>query len=276
MNKKGFTLIEVIGVVTVLSIILIVAVPALTKTIKRNEQNKYDEFVSTYETAAENYLVDKFKNGETFEEYMVFSMGELIDAGYIKEILVDPKNNEKITRDYNIKVTQKIDKTYEYKLLRLPFEYEKLEYIESTGTQYIDSGYIPNITTTIKMKLTYGEETAFGSESVDYNTAEDYRGFVIAAHRDTNGYEGDTEYVRYFRHKGTAVINNKSGITEAYEIEMTPTYSVATLSNGSTNKVNYSIEGQSSGYSAYVFARNTAGTATGFSSRKIYYLKNSS
>ena len=33
---------------------------------------------------------------------------------------------------------------------RLPNEYQELEYIESTGTQYIDTNYIINANTVIK------------------------------------------------------------------------------------------------------------------------------
>lgn len=116
MNKRGFTLIEVIGVVTVLSIILIVAVPALTKTLKRNEQNKYNDYIENLNIAAENYVVDKLKAGETFNDYMVFSMGDLIDDGYIKEIMTNPETKEKITRDYKIKVTRDLDGTFKYEI----------------------------------------------------------------------------------------------------------------------------------------------------------------
>lgn len=118
MNKKGFTLIEIIGVVTVLSLILIVAVPSLTKTLKRNEQNKYKDYVDNLKIAAENYVVDKLKSGETFEDdYMSFSIGDLIDAGYIKELITNPVTNEKITRDYEIKVTKEINGTFKYEII---------------------------------------------------------------------------------------------------------------------------------------------------------------
>lgn len=117
MNRKGFTLIEVIGVVTVLSIILIVAVPALTKTLKRNEQNKYNDYIENLEMAAENYVIDKLQEGEAFNDYMIFSMGDLIDAGYIKEIMTNPETKEKITRDYKIKVTRELDGTFKYEIV---------------------------------------------------------------------------------------------------------------------------------------------------------------
>ena len=117
MNKKGFTLIEIIGVVTVLSLILIVAVPALTTTLKRNEQNRYDQVISTCKTAAENYVVSKLKEGAFFEDdkdYNYISLGTLIDEGYINEVLINPKNNKNLSRDTRIKVLKQIDGTFNY------------------------------------------------------------------------------------------------------------------------------------------------------------------
>lgn len=40
---------------------------------------------------------------------------------------------------------------------RLPSEYQEVEYLESTGTQYIDTGYIPNYYTTITGKFLHTE-----------------------------------------------------------------------------------------------------------------------
>lgn len=115
-KKNGFTLIEIIGVVTVLSIILIVAVPSLTKTLKRNAQNKYNDYIDNLKIAAENYVIDKLQSGETFNDYMIFSVGDLIDAGYITEVMTNPITNEKVTRNYEIKVTKEIDGTFKYEI----------------------------------------------------------------------------------------------------------------------------------------------------------------
>ena len=123
MNKKGFTLIEIIGIVVILSVIFIVAVPSLTKTLKKNEQNKYNDYIENLNIAAENYVVDKLQAGETFNDYMEFTIGDLIDAGYIKEIITNPETNETITRDYKIKVTREVDDTFKYEI----FNPENLE-----------------------------------------------------------------------------------------------------------------------------------------------------
>lgn len=117
MNKKGFTLIEIIGVVTVLALILIVAVPSLTKTLKRNEQNKYKDYIDNLKIATENYVVGKLKEGQFFEtgkDYNYITLGDLIDQGYIKSTITNPENNKNLARDTRIKISKEADNTFSY------------------------------------------------------------------------------------------------------------------------------------------------------------------
>lgn len=116
-KQRGFTLIEVIGVITVLAIILIVAVPSLTKTLKRNEQNKYNDYIDNLKIAAENYVVDKLIEDQFFEEgkdYNYISLGDLIDAGYVKKTITNPENSKILSRDTRVKVYKESDDTYSY------------------------------------------------------------------------------------------------------------------------------------------------------------------
>ena len=114
MNKRGFTLIEVIGVITVLSIILIVAVPSLTRTLKRNEQNKYNDFIDNLKIASENYVVKLLKSGEVVNEAIYMTLGDLIDSGYINETVTNPEYNKTLSRDTRIKAYKEVDGTYSY------------------------------------------------------------------------------------------------------------------------------------------------------------------
>lgn len=115
-NKKGFTLIEMIAIITLLALILLVALPSMTKTLKRNEQKKYDNYINNLKLISESYLVDQlqkeniiFKNDSAY-----FTLGDIIDAGYIKETITNPDNNKKISRDTKIVVTKNLDSTYSF------------------------------------------------------------------------------------------------------------------------------------------------------------------
>lgn len=115
-RNKGFTLIEMIGIITVLAIILLVALPSMTKTLKRNEQKKYDNYITNLKLLSENYLVEQLQkeNIRFKEDIAYFTLGDMIDAGYVTEVITNPNNDKKISRDTRIKVTRNIDDTYSY------------------------------------------------------------------------------------------------------------------------------------------------------------------
>lgn len=168
MNKKGFTLIEIIGVITVLALILIVAVPTLTRTLKRNEQSKYNNYIDNLKIAAESYLVNQLKEGQIFEadkDYTYVSLGDLIDAGYVKESITNPSNDGKLSRDAKVKVIKELDGTFKYDFYEhyiLPDEYQQVEYLKNTDKQYINTGYKPNQNTAIEI---------YGNQVYQYNNS---------------------------------------------------------------------------------------------------------
>lgn len=117
-NKKAFTLIEMIGIITILALILVIALPSMTKTLKRNEQKKYDNYINNLKMVSESYLVDQLQRTLlTFnDDVTYFTLGDLIDAGYVKDTIVNPSNDKKISRDTRIKVVRDIDNTYSFEI----------------------------------------------------------------------------------------------------------------------------------------------------------------
>lgn len=115
-DKKGFTLIEMIGIITILALIILVALPSMTKTLKRNEQKKYDNYINNLKLVSESYLVEQLQNNNLiFEDDKTnFTLGDIIDSGYITEVITNPDNNKKISRDTKIVVTKNIDGTYSF------------------------------------------------------------------------------------------------------------------------------------------------------------------
>lgn len=117
-NKRAFTLIEMIGIITILALIMLIALPSMTKTLKRNEQKKYDNYINNLKLVSENYLVDQLqkKNITFIDDVSYFSLGDIIDAGYVKEGITNPNNDKKISRDTRIKVIKNIDSTYSFEI----------------------------------------------------------------------------------------------------------------------------------------------------------------
>lgn len=104
MNKKGFTLVELIAIILVLSIILTVIFISLTNSIENTKESEYKNFIFNLEMAAETYvnlpgiykvIDEKIKNGET----VIISISDLIGAGIIDEVPINPKTEQEF-RNY--------------------------------------------------------------------------------------------------------------------------------------------------------------------------------
>ena len=174
MNKRGFTLIEVIGVITVLSIILIVAVPSLTRTLKRNEQNKYNDFIDNLKIASENYVVKLLKSGEVVNETIYMTLGDLIDSGYINETVANPEYNKTLSRDTRIKAYKEVDGTYSYDIhecYNTTEDYDKEDLIvHYDSIQYSPNNVMKNLTG--ETDFDYSRGGAWTEEGVLFSKGE--------------------------------------------------------------------------------------------------------
>jgi len=132
----------------------------------------------------------------------------------------------------------------------VPDRYTELEYIESTGTQYIDTGYVPNTTTRVVASIAFPETSntalCWGSRSSGaYNTSLDQ---FYCGHTGTN----------LWYYSATTQTTIRTGISPNvfYDIDVTNTRVTATATQN-----------------IYLFALNNLGTATTDSSSKIAKFK---
>lgn len=91
INKKGFTLVELLVVLVILVVIMSIAIPSVTSSIERSKQKQKDSKIELIESAAEIY-VDRRKNhfNDGASEYTI-SIRELIcDNLLTKEQVKDP------------------------------------------------------------------------------------------------------------------------------------------------------------------------------------------
>ena len=56
MKKHGFTLVEMLGILVVLSIIVVISVPAITSSLKKADQQRYDDWLDSLYIAAEENI----------------------------------------------------------------------------------------------------------------------------------------------------------------------------------------------------------------------------
>ena len=149
----------------------------------------------------------------------------------------------------------------------LPSEYQAVEYIESTGTQYIDTGFKHNNNTTIEVDTIYSPEN--GIASVIFGARE------VISNLNKNAFFTGKASASGFSY--ASVYNNSAIATEKtedfyanrrkYKLDKNISYIddnvVATFTN----------ETFVSSYNDYIFALNSMNTAILFSKMKLYGCK---
>lgn len=116
-NKKGFTMIELLGIITIIGVLLIMTVPNLTTTLKKSTEKDYDNFIDNLLIAAETYVEnnrDLYPSLDNPEGRALISIQTLIDNDLIKKIAIDPKTKEKVPTYNIITVSKGNDGTITY------------------------------------------------------------------------------------------------------------------------------------------------------------------
>lgn len=93
LNKKGFTLVELLAVITIMSIIGVIAVISIDGMMDEANKTECEAVVSSLENATKEYISDK-RFEITTKSYNV-KIEDLIDNGYLTEKIANPFTKEK-------------------------------------------------------------------------------------------------------------------------------------------------------------------------------------
>jgi general secretion pathway protein G len=88
-GERGFTLIELMVVMAVIGLLAAIAIPSYVHTIKRAREAVLKEDLHTLHTAIDSYTVDKEKAPQ--------SLDDLVQAGYLKTVPIDPMTSRNDT-----------------------------------------------------------------------------------------------------------------------------------------------------------------------------------
>ena len=94
MNKKGFTMVELMAVITILGILMSLAYMGVTQYLERARDATYEDFEENIRTGATNYLIDHTGYIPDVGESIVIDVSKLICEGYVEE-LQDPHSPTK-------------------------------------------------------------------------------------------------------------------------------------------------------------------------------------
>ena len=160
MNKKGFTLVELLGVLVVLSVILMIAFPLITTYINKSKQKAYDTQMGLIITGLKDYVIEhKEVLPVNDTDYVTFTLGQLKALGIVNNSVVNPLDGKEIDDSMEFKIIKDGSK-YTYQIV----ESSRLSRDDKNHTPYITLN--GNILNYIDLDSTY---TELGASATDYN-----------------------------------------------------------------------------------------------------------
>ncbi len=85
-NASGFTLLEMMIVISIIIILMAVAIPNYNRTVIQSRESVLRSNLSTLRSVISQYTLDKQKAPQ--------SLDDLVQAGYLRQIPVDPMTKE--------------------------------------------------------------------------------------------------------------------------------------------------------------------------------------
>lgn len=141
---------------------------------------------------------------------------------------------------------------------RLPAGYTELEYIESTGTQYIDTGFKPNNNTRVVLDFQMtGENSLAANDLFGARTSASSKAFAIQ-------WNTSNDYFQHFYNNGYDNLDfGDFNIRQIAELNK----NVMSLNGVTHTRTAATFQCD---HSMYICAVNNAGTATFFSNMRVY------
>lgn len=157
MNKKAFTLVELLAVITLIGLMGILVIPAVNKEIKSFKQAAYKDSIKSITEAARNWGSDNplllpVKDGEI----VTITLSTLKSSGYISNSIKNPITDREFPNDMLIEVTKKGKRSIIYTVAentgttdvteinerspRLILKGSSTEYVNYKSS-YVDPGY---------------------------------------------------------------------------------------------------------------------------------------
>ena len=97
MNKKGFTLVEILVSIGLLALLGTVIAISLNRVFKDNNIKNYNEYVEKIKSSAMLYVSNTVDiiNDLNDSSFKIITIGNLTDNGYVDDTLVNPNMDKK-------------------------------------------------------------------------------------------------------------------------------------------------------------------------------------
>lgn len=148
MNKKAFTLIELIATIVILVILATIAIPAMIDRIDYFNEKAFETMISSIESATISYVNDNRENLEELDKFGFINVkiNDLMNSGHLEGNIINPQTDEPIsiddiiyvTLDYKNKIEVKYD-VFQKENPRITLNGPKTLKIKK-GTAYVELG----------------------------------------------------------------------------------------------------------------------------------------
>lgn len=116
MNKKAFTLVELIAVMILLGVLGLIATITISNELKENKESLYNVQIDNIRRSAQNWASNNvFELPEKDGEFIIITLGQLKSEG-LSDNVINPKTNEPFSDNLQIKITLD-EKTYVYEVI---------------------------------------------------------------------------------------------------------------------------------------------------------------
>ena len=174
--KKGFTLVEMLGVIVIISIVVVITYPSITGLLNDSKKTSHEFQIDTILDATYDYTLENLNLLPDENNTTYITLNELIKYGYIEGELNNPIENGNFSNDLviSIKNTEyknnndkyyKYKGGYEYKVL-----YEKMKdesYITNKPTINIEGFSINENSKQIDLNNTYNLPEFTATSKID-------------------------------------------------------------------------------------------------------------
>lgn len=97
MNKKAFTLIELLAVIVILALLAIIVIPNIMDTVDESKQQNYDFLIQELENYSEEYATaNNLLKDVTSSNDVTITLDDLINASYMKYPVINPNTDRKL------------------------------------------------------------------------------------------------------------------------------------------------------------------------------------
>lgn len=116
MNKKAFTLVELIAVMILLGVLGLIATITISNELKENKETMYNIQIDNIKRSAQNWASSNvFSLPDEDGQSIIITLGELKQQGFSEDV-VNPKTNEQFLDTLQIKISL-VENSYVYEII---------------------------------------------------------------------------------------------------------------------------------------------------------------